>query len=113
MRFFPEEIKTTVIQRVARLEAVSVETLQELDDQLCKELEKVGRMGQKLGGAAHAAAILNELQKDGESIMDNLEDRDPNLTEEIRSQMFRFEDLTEMDGDSYRHFSNPHRGYGS
>ena len=32
--------------------------------------------------------------------MDNLEDRDPNLSEEIRSQMFRFEDLTEMDGNS-------------
>ncbi len=102
LRFFPESLRTELITRIARLEEASFEALHELDDHICKEIEHMGNHSKKIGGVAHAAAILNELQKDGESLLDGIDERDPELSEEIRSQMFRFEDLVYLDSQSLR-----------
>lgn len=100
LRFFSPANQTEILTRVARLQEVSYETLHQLDQQICKSIEQARNHGKKIGGVARAAAILNELQKDGEALLDGIGERDPNLSEDIRAEMFRFVDIARLDRHS-------------
>ena len=95
-----EALKIEVIQRVTKMDRVAPELVQEVDDMIRKELEQIGLAGRKIGGADKAAAILNAMNNEREQILDTLEERDPDLTDSIRSHMFTFEDLAKLDDKS-------------
>ena len=53
---------------------------------------------QKIGGVEPLAEMLNQIDKaTEEQILDNLEERDPDLAEQIRQLMFVFDDLVKID----------------
>ena len=53
---------------------------------------------QKIGGVNPIAEMLNLMDKaTEEQILDNLEERDPDLAEQIRQLMFVFDDLVKID----------------
>jgi flagellar motor switch protein FliG len=87
LKMLPESLHTELILRISKLEAVSPELIDEIDDVLRGEVQRMGNVTQQqIGGVTPIVEIL-----------DRLEERDPDLTEEIRRKMFTFEDLIKID----------------
>jgi flagellar motor switch protein FliG len=99
LRRLPEGLQAEVVLRVANLDYVSPELIAQLDDVLKTELSTLGSIDtNQLGGVEPIADMLNLMDKNGEkNIMSRVEEKDPELAEEIRKLMFVFEDLVHVD----------------
>lgn len=99
LRKLPEGLQAEVVLRVANLDFVSPELIAQLDDVLKTELSTLGSIDtQQLGGIEPIADMLNLMDKNSEkNIMARVEEKDPELAEEIRKLMFVFEDLIYVD----------------
>ena len=90
----PEQLQFEIVTRVANLEAVPPDLIQEVDEVLEKELTSIGTRGQQIGGVVVVAEILNHCdRRTGDSILQFLEETDTDLAEKVRKMMFVFEDL--------------------
>jgi flagellar motor switch protein FliG len=99
LRKLPEGLQAEVVLRVANLDFVSPELIAQLDDVLKTELSTLGSIDtQQLGGVEPIADMLNLMDKNSEkNIMARVEEKDPELAEEIRKLMFVFEDVIFVD----------------
>jgi flagellar motor switch protein FliG len=99
LRKLPEGLQAEVVLRVANLDFVSPELISQLDDVLKTELSTLGSIDtQQLGGVEPIADMLNMMDKAAEkNVMARVEEKDPELAEEIRKLMFVFEDLVFCD----------------
>jgi flagellar motor switch protein FliG len=99
LRRLPEGLQAEVVLRVANLDYVSPELISQLDDVLKTELSTLGSIDtNQLGGVEPIAEMLNLMDKNSEkNIMSRVEEKDPELAEEIRKLMFTFEDLMFVD----------------
>lgn len=99
LRKLPEGLQAEVVLRVANLDFVSPELIAQLDDVLKTELSTLGSIDtQQLGGIEPIADMLNLMDKNSEkNIMARVEEKDPELAEEIRKLMFVFEDIIFVD----------------
>ena len=99
LRKLPEGLQAEVVLRVANLDFVSPELIAQLDDVLKTELSTLGSIDtQQLGGVEPIADMLNMMDKNSEkNVMARVEEKDPELAEEIRKLMFVFEDLIFVD----------------
>lgn len=99
LRRLPEGLQAEVVLRVANLDYVSPELISQLDDVLKTELSTLGSIDtNQLGGVEPIADMLNLMDKNTEkNIMSRVEEKDPELAEEIRKLMFTFEDLVYVD----------------
>jgi flagellar motor switch protein FliG len=99
LRKLPDGLQAEVVLRVANLDFVSPELIAQLDDVLKTELSTLGSIDtQQLGGIEPIADMLNLMDKNSEkNIMARVEEKDPELAEEIRKLMFVFEDLIFVD----------------
>lgn len=99
LRRLPEGLQAEVVLRVANLDYVSPELIAQLDDVLKTELSTLGSIDtNQLGGVEPIADMLNLMDKNSEkNIMSRVEEKDPELSEEIRKLMFVFEDLVHVD----------------
>jgi flagellar motor switch protein FliG len=99
LKLLPDSLHTELIMRIANLESVSPEIIDEIDDVLRNEIQRMGNVSQqKLGGVEPVVEMLNLMDKTTEeSILDRLEERDPDMAEQIRKLMFVFDDLVKID----------------
>lgn len=99
LKKLPEGLQAEVVLRVANLDFVSPELIAQLDDVLKTELSTLGSIDtQQLGGVSPIADMLNLMDKNSEKvIMGRVEEKDPELAEEIRKLMFVFEDIVFVD----------------
>lgn len=99
LRKLPEGLQAEVVLRVANLDFVSPELISQLDDVLKTELATLGSIDtQQLGGVEPIADMLNMMDKNSEkNVMSRVEEKDPELAEEIRKLMFVFEDVIFVD----------------
>lgn len=99
LKKLPEGLQAEVVLRVANLDFVSPELIAQLDDVLKTELSTLGSIDtQQLGGVEPIADMLNMMDKSSEkNVMARVEEKDPELAEEIRKLMFVFEDLIYVD----------------
>lgn len=99
LRKLPEGLQAEVVLRVANLDFVSPDLISQLDDVLKTELSTLGSIDtQQLGGVEPIADMLNQMDKNSEkNVMARVEEKDPELAEEIRKLMFVFEDLVFVD----------------
>lgn len=95
----PDALKSEVVLRTANLDHVSPEYIRQLDETLKKELSKMGSIGDNLkGGPKEVASMLNKMNKtQAKTLLTNIENKDPELAEQIRSLMFVFDDLVYVD----------------
>lgn len=92
-------VKSNVIERIALMEDVNSEALQELDDLIDEyfKKEKPDKIS-SIGGPSIAANILNNIKPDIESsIMEDINSRDKALGEKIKGLMFVFDNLLDID----------------
>jgi len=94
-----EETQVEVVMRMAELDKVSPEILVDVDRVLQEELLSVeGLEGQRLGGVAAVAEILNYSDRAVETqVLEGIEEQRESLAEDIRRLMFVFEDLLSVD----------------
>lgn len=95
----PLETQVEVCVRMASLDAVSPQTLREVERALMSEMKgMVVAGGEETSGVELVAELLNKIEKaQEERIFEQLIEIDPELAEEIRNKMFVFEDLTAVD----------------
>lgn len=101
LSFISEDIRAEIMYRIARIDQVSPEIIGQIEDALRKEIGIVARQDKQhqLGGITRVVDIINTMgQADEKSILDGIEKTDPDMAEEIRKNMFTFEDLANLDG---------------
>ena len=94
----PEELQADVAYRIARMENISPQILRELEESLTQNLAII-LAGQitEIGGPKAVAEILNRTGRSTErSVLERLDTQDPELAEDVRNQMFTFEDIAKL-----------------
>lgn len=99
LKRLPDNIQTEVVLRIANLDFISPSLIAQVDEVLKQELATLGSIDtQQLGGVQPIADMLNVMEKSSEqNIMARVEEKDPQLAEEIRKLMFVFEDIVFID----------------
>ncbi len=98
----PEDVQTDVAMRIATMEKITPEVINEVESVLDVHLKEVisGNLSAS-GGIKAVASILNLVDRSTEkSILGNMEMENPELTSNIKNLMFVFEDLLILDDKS-------------
>mgnify|MGYP000321372764 CR=1 FL=1 len=95
----PHEIQSDVAKRIATMDRTSPEVLREVERVLEKKLSTLSSEDYtSAGGVESIVDILNLVDRSTEkSIIESLEEEDPELAEEIKKRMFVFEDIVMLD----------------
>ncbi len=104
MQLLPDTIQGEVIMRIADLEDVPMEIVNEIHEVVDEMLSDMGNeTGENQGGIEAAAEILNQLDhKTENAIFEKIESVREDLADEIRQKMFVFSDLVTLDDRSIR-----------
>ncbi|MBF0442955.1 MAG: flagellar motor switch protein FliG [Oligoflexales bacterium] len=104
LRHLPENIRLDLVLRIAKLDTVSREMVEEVDDFLRKESHNMSIWNKrKIGGTSKVASILASMGKEhGLKVLKEVDKRAPEIAEEVRKAMFVFEDLIKVDGNGIR-----------
>lgn len=100
----PAGVRTEILMRLARLEAVPEEMLQAVDRVLQSQVIAMGgKEGRKVGGVAAVAEILNAVDRaTEEEVLAEIEEESTQMAEDIRALMFVFEDVKTLDDKAIR-----------
>ncbi|MDH3533255.1 MAG: flagellar motor switch protein FliG [Gammaproteobacteria bacterium] len=95
----PEEIRADILMRVARLSDVQQSALAEIENLIAsKSTSKTRATTRKVGGDKVAAEIINALKPDrGEELLEQIKEKNAELSERIQEMMFQFEILLKVD----------------
>ena len=101
---FPEKVRGDIIMRVAALEGIQPNALQELDNILEKQFSGASNVkSSALGGVKKAADILNLVEGSIEAaVMEDITRTDEDLAQEIQDNMFVFENLNDLDDRAFQ-----------
>ena len=100
----PDEIKTDVSVRVATLEKVNADMVEEVNF-VFKEIlkNKKSSVANISGGIDRLAEILNQADEiSNELILNEIEENDPEMAAQIKQKMFVFEDLVLVDDRGFQ-----------
>lgn len=96
------EMQAEVAKRIAVMDRTSPEVIKEVERVLERKLSSI--MGQDFaaaGGVKSLVEVLNRVDRSTErSILENLEEQNPELAEEVKRLMFVFEDIIGLDDRS-------------
>ncbi|MCR4419883.1 MAG: flagellar motor switch protein FliG [Clostridia bacterium] len=100
----PEEQQIDIAKRIAQMERTSPEIVREVEKALEGRLSTlVGQDFTAVGGVKALVDILNRVDRGTEkTILEALDQEDPELAEEVRKRMFVFEDIVTLDDNSIR-----------
>jgi flagellar motor switch protein FliG len=101
-----KEVQLDVIQRIARLESVSPDVVSTVEAVLERRFANVISVDMtEIGGINYVADIMNHTDRTTEKrIFDELNKRDPVLSDNIRKLMFVFEDIASLDDMTIQRF---------
>jgi flagellar motor switch protein FliG len=100
LKLFPERARNEVLIRIASLDGVQPEAMQDLNDVLSQLLAGGTAKPKRasLGGVKAAAEIINLLGTPVEtSVLDFIREADAELAQQIQDNMFTFDDLMRLD----------------
>lgn len=100
----PAGVRTEILMRLAKLEAVPEEMLMAVDRVLQSQLIAMGgKEGKKVGGIAAVAEILNAVDRSTEEeVLAEIEEESTLMAEEIRNLMFVFDDVKTLEDRAIR-----------
>jgi len=95
----PAEIRSDIIMRVARLTDIQQSALAEIENLIASKSADSSRGGtRKVGGDKVAASIVNSLKPErGEQLLEEIKERNEELSVRIEEMMFVFDTLLEVD----------------
>jgi flagellar motor switch protein FliG len=94
------ELQADVAHRIAIMDRTSPELIRQIESALERRLSSLGLASDlsAVGGVTPLVEIINRADRGTERlILDGLEERDPALAEQVRGQMFMFEDLVGLE----------------
>lgn len=99
LRNLPDDLRAEVVYRIARIEKVSPEIIQQIEEALQREIGGFVKKEQHhVGGVDKVVEILTRMEKRTEQdILTGIEKMDPETAEKIRSMLFTFDDLHLID----------------
>ena len=98
IQFFPDELRSEVAMRMARLGDISPSVIKRVSAVLESKLESLASYKVEVGGTRAVADIFNRLGvKDSKSTLANIEQVDEDLATLIKEMMFTFEDMVSLD----------------
>ena len=99
IELLPEEMRHDIVMRVARLSDVQQSALAEIESLIASKSEKSSRgTTRKVGGDKVAAEIINSLKPErGEAILEQIKEKNEELSIQIQEMMFVFETLLKVD----------------
>lgn len=102
----PKSIQIDVIERIANLDRASPEMINIVEKTLEKKFASIISVDlMEIGGVNYIADIMNHVDRGTEKyIFDELNSKDPALSEEIRKLMFVFEDIVFLDTMAIQRF---------
>lgn len=102
LKLLPERVRGDVLLRIARLDGIPPNALNELNDVMEKQFTGgQATRSSAIGGIKCAANILNEMDTNTEqSVMTSINAADTDLGNQIRELMFVFDDLGALDDKS-------------
>lgn len=100
----PNEQQSDIAHRIAMMERASPEMVREVETVLNRKLSSlVSQDFAAVGGVKTVVDILNRVDRGTEkTILEELEEKDPQLADEVRKRMFVFEDIITLDDNSIR-----------
>lgn len=95
----PQDVQSDVVIRIATMDRTAPEIVREVERVLERKMASVFSQGFTFaGGVKDVAEILNMIERSTEkTIMADLEERDPELADEIARLMFTFDDIVFVD----------------
>jgi flagellar motor switch protein FliG len=99
MTFIPDRLRADIVMRIATLDGIQPNALNELDLILEKQFTgKTNVQSSVMGGVKSAANILNFMETSDETVvMDKIKESDEELGQQIQDLMFVFENLVDID----------------
>ena len=99
IELLPEEMRHDIVMRVARLSDVQQSALAEIEALIAAKSEKSNRGStRKVGGDKVAAEIINALKPErGEAILEQIKEKNEELSIQIQEMMFVFDTLLKVD----------------
>ena len=100
----PQDVQAEIAKRIAKMETTSPEIIKEVETVLERKLSTfVGERFTFAGGIQTVVDILNRVDRGTErTIIETLEQDDPELADEIRNRLFVFEDINILDDTAIR-----------
>jgi flagellar motor switch protein FliG len=105
LKAFPERARNEVLIRIASLDGIQPEALQDLNEVMSQVLAGGGAKPKRasLGGVKTAAEIINLLGTPVEtSVLDFIREADADLAQQIQDNMFTFDDLMRLDDKGFQ-----------
>ena len=102
MGFMPDKVRVDLLMRIAALDVVQPNALQELNQLLEEQVQGDANVqSTSVGGIKTAADILNFVDSGIEAeLMDTLKEHDADLSQQIQDLMFVFDNLAALDDAS-------------
>ncbi len=99
MSFMPDEIKSNIAMRIATTDRIPESALEEISEVLKVQLDVgQGAEGKEFNGTKVIAEILNHSDRKLEqTILESIEENNPELSQAIQEIMFVFEDIEAVD----------------
>ncbi|MHB8263619.1 MAG: flagellar motor switch protein FliG [Acidimicrobiales bacterium] len=96
-----EQLRVDVARRIATIGRIPPEAVSQVAEVLERKLANLIRSGvviTEIGGISSIVSILNHSERSTEKqILSELEETDPELAEQIRNELFVFDDITNLD----------------
>lgn len=86
----PEERQDEILYRIARLDDVNRDVIDELDRLIDRGVAVLSEHGSKVVGIKHAANIVNRIPGNQQQLLEQLRDRDERVVEELKDEMYEF-----------------------
>ena len=101
-----KEKRIDVVERIAKMDRTSPEIVRYVEAELQKKFNSIISVDYtEIGGINYVADLMNNMDRGNEKyIFDELNKKDPKLTDEIRKKMFIFEDIVTLDSMSIQRF---------
>ncbi|RMG68590.1 MAG: flagellar motor switch protein FliG [Nitrospirae bacterium] len=98
LALLPDELKADVAIRISNLKMIPDDAVKEIENVLQTQFNITDTGGRKIEGPKAAAEILNNIPKELEqTIMEVVEEKEPEKAEQIKALMFVFDDLVNVD----------------
>lgn len=86
----PEERQDEILYRIARLDDVNRDVIDELDRLIDRGVAVLSEHGSKVVGIKHAANIVNRIPGNQQQLLEQLRYRDERVVEELKDEMYEF-----------------------
>jgi flagellar motor switch protein FliG len=106
--FLPSDVQQEVVYRMAKLGSLPPGAMEDIEESLLTELDALGATRGAYaqeggGGVIKVAELLNMMSREiSDNLLSYLDEEDNPLAEEVRKEMFLFEDLLLMDDKSFQ-----------